>query len=688
MRRLTGGRAAVLITAAVAAAAAVGGVDGQVNVINRRGNGNGRVLPWQAGDGHGQSWFVYQPWMVQMQGNFALYQQAAAVTVNGSQPQGIPAAAHVEEKTGELVMESMPVGQLVMTRRVWVNADDGSCRVIDLLKNPTGQDQPLNMTLASNVSYAVQSTQQIADPKRPGQTLAWAALVQAGQQRVALDVYAGPGAKVVPAIDSQNNNNAVQATVTTTVPAGKEVGFVHWHVVVGGGMDAANQWVRDVRPAKLLADLPAAVRREIVNVAGTSGVGDVEVLRGDLLDVVELRTGDKFNGTLTAPSYKLATFYGTVDLPADKVVGVVNVGQFRPRQLVVTGDGQVFGGHLEAAAVDLELTSGQRTRIPIAQVARFGYRKRPNEADTPVDETTVPTPYAVMTTGERVGVELAPTPVPVVTRYGSLRLPTAVIASIVFNGDEAGTVHTINLTDGSRFTGLVTAPAFDAKLTSTGATATAPTTNPTTNPTGDHGGPHAGQAVRLSVGMLNRLVFTRPAADDGAAAAAAADPPAALQVHGGDVLAGVVQGDLKLDTAFDTIALRGPEVRSLAKSKDAVGELVVTTWDGTKFNGQLEDGELAVRLASGIDVTVPVGLLDAYSNPGAAVPPAVAEKVKLLVADLNADDWKQRDAATQQLVKLGPGVVGTLKTLRDAAPAEAQQRIDSIVKQLQKPDAK
>jgi len=53
-----------------------------------------------------------------------------------------------------------------------------------------------------------------------------------------------------------------------------------------------------------------------------------------------------------------------------------------------------------------------------------------------------------------------------------------------------------------------------------------------------------------------------------------------------------------------------------------------------------------------------------------------------LVTDLNADDFKQRDDAEHQLVKLGAGVVPTLKAMREQQTPEAQQRIDSVVKQL------
>jgi hypothetical protein len=60
------------------------------------------------------------------------------------------------------------------------------------------------------------------------------------------------------------------------------------------------------------------------------------------------------------------------------------------------------------------------------------------------------------------------------------------------------------------------------------------------------------------------------------------------------------------------------------------------------------------------------------------------DRIKAIVADLNADDWKARDNAEKQLVGMGPSVIGTLRSLRDKQPPEAQQRIDSVLKKLEK----
>ena len=66
---------------------------------------------------------------------------------------------------------------------------------------------------------------------------------------------------------------------------------------------------------------------------------------------------------------------------AERVVAMVTLGQYRPTQLLVTDDGEVFGGTLKGDAVRLELSSGQVTAVPLATVRRFGYRSQAGEPD-------------------------------------------------------------------------------------------------------------------------------------------------------------------------------------------------------------------------------------------------------------------------------------------------------------------
>jgi len=100
-------------------------------------------------------------------------------------------------------------------------------------------------------------------------------------------VLNGRSTKNAFTINSQPDTNLLQATISLTVPAGKEVAVMHVHATAPMPMRGAVCW----RPEEsdILKGVPPELRRIIVNFnSGLWYIGDREVLRGDLLDVIEL----------------------------------------------------------------------------------------------------------------------------------------------------------------------------------------------------------------------------------------------------------------------------------------------------------------------------------------------------------------------------------------------------------------
>jgi hypothetical protein len=61
----------------------------------------------------------------------------------------------------------------------------------------------------------------------------------------------------------------------------------------------------------------------------------------------------------------------------------------------------------------------------------------------------------------------------------------------------------------------------------------------------------------------------------------------------------------------------------------------------------------------------------------------MVKQIQSAAADLGAEDWRQRDRAEANLTTMGPAVIGVLRTARPKLDAEAQQRIDGIIKKLE-----
>jgi small nuclear ribonucleoprotein (snRNP)-like protein len=602
-------------------------------------------LPYLFNDNGGNIWRIYNLGWMQQQGNMPLFSQGAMLMINGNQPVQQNNQGRIDEKTGELLIENMQANGLAITRRIFFDKDEALMRYIDVFQNTQNQELSVNVTIQSNMNFGITSAQFVPDPKKKDLNLACVA--QTGGNQSVLEMYAGKGAKQVPTLSQPQGNNTITAAITLNIPAGKQVALLHLHKGVAN-VEAGTQYVHSFKETQMLKTISPAIRRQIVNFPNAMGwIGDVELLRGDLLDIVELRSGDQFRGTLKDAAFTLQTFYGPINLPVENVVGLINVGQFRPRQLLVTTDGQIFGGRLKKETLDLQLTSGQLTQIPLAQISRAGYHKRVGEPD----EWTFDRPMVLLRTGERMNIRPPTGKLEVATRYGKLLLAPETVGAVSFQNEDNG-VHTVFLSDGSKLCGLLTAEQFDVVL--------------------DTGN----QPIKLPASSVIKMQLLPKIPDID-------DFTSTMRLLNDDLLVANLTGSLHLETAFDIITMNAAEIRTMTRAKESVQDVQVVLWDGTTLSGQLQEPDLNCELKSGITIRVPLALLEEYSQPQPRPSPAMLEKINALMIELNVDDWKQRDRAQAALVSMGPVAAPVLRDLRPKQPPEAQKAIDIILQRLE-----
>jgi hypothetical protein len=305
----------------------------------------------------------------------------------------------------------------------------------------------------------------------------------------------------------------------------------------------------------------------------------------------------------------------------------------------------------------------------------LGYRKRPGEsADDLGDQPPVDRAMIFLRTGDRMAVLPPDGTVDFTTRYGLLKLDPKAIQAIAFQSDE-NAVHTAYLTDGSHFAGLISGDDFKMKLigpggsTSGGSAAGGTTDGSTTQPVA------GGQSVTIPAAAMFRWQFSAKTADPD-------DDTPELHLSNGDLFVGALTGELKLGTLFDTITVSAGEIHSLTHAPDGGGDVQIELWDQSRLSGSLQDPQLTCTLNSGATVKVPVALVDTYTQPQPQPSDGMVRQIKLVVANLSADDWKQRDQAQNQLSAMGPMISVVLKQLLPGAPPEAQQRIEAVLKQF------
>lgn len=614
-------------------------------------------LPYTFADASGSAWDVQFDGSIGDGGN-DLYDGGGRLFVsNNAQYLSPTQNATLDPARNELTFPPMTVDRLAVSRRVAVLPALSTVRFTEILENPTDQPQTTQLRCYFNLGQALQQSIPLEDDRRHRPDPCGYAV--ADPNNAVAMVTRGRASKFRPRFSARPNDDNIDIFYDNIIiPPKQTVAIVHFQVRRPTADAAADAW-RTLREKDLLADLPPDLRRRVLNFpAGDTLVGDVELLRGDdALDVVELRTGDTCRGTLRADHFRLQTLYGPVTIPANRVAGLVSVGAFRPTPLLATVNGEIFAGRLDTDAIPLQLTGGQLTRIPLSLISRVGYHRRPGEPDEwNVDRQ----PTARLRTGERLFVRRPAADLDLATPTGPLRLQPATVASILFQG-ERGNIPEIRLTDGTRLSALFGANTFDVLLTGNSATLC----------------PRGPQRAHLPASALVAFNFSPDPEPD--------DLAPALTLTSGDTLVGTITGTLSLETPFDTLHVEGEQIQAITRAGRGGGgdhDVMITLWDNAAIGGRLTESRLACHLKCGVTIEVPLPLLSDYRQPLPTPSPAMIRRIRAIVRQLDADDWRARDAAQAQLVAVGPPVLGVLRQLRPTVPIESAQRITQILGRL------
>jgi hypothetical protein len=599
-------------------------------------------LPYSFHDGAGMQWDI-QPDGTIGPGNADVFDSGARLMV-GPNVQYTPPApqAQFDAANNEITLPAQSIAGLNVSRRISVNTKSNWLRFVEVLENRGAAPVKVPVHVMFQVGQAIESAQPVGDGKKQDRTIGLAIF---DNQRGIAFLGAGRGSKLALSFTPQPGGNTLdEAFDEIEVPARQKVALVHV-IAIRPTRNDAESFLQSSDERQFLAGLPGDLARRVINFPPRSAsILNRDILRGDLLDIVELRSGDQYKGTLRETKYSLQTPYGPVDLPAAQVVGMLSVGEHRPYQLVVTSDGQAFGGVLGSSAIHLELSSGQITPIPLASIARLGYRRRASESEEP----KVDGPLLVLRSGDRLRVRPPTQPIVLATRHGRLELKPQMIASLNFQSDESS-VHQVVLTDGSQISGLIDVNSVRLELAS-GASAA---------------------AVSFPQSAISRLELGPMHETD--------DQAPLLTLSGADRLIGTIGGVVALDTAFDSLKIEGAQIRGIAPTQDSPGEIQVTMWDGAIISGRVNGDALPISLHCGAAMNISVSLVEKYSQPYPIPSAATMKVLDDLLADLAADDQARSNHAAERLRVLGPSVAGGLRSLREKQPPAARERLDKIL---------
>lgn len=606
-------------------------------------------FPWTTSDTKGGRWDIYNDGRISNGTNNA-YDSGMQLQVNG-QPFQNSSSGRLSKDGNELEIGSWRAGNVSISRRIFVSAQGGYCRWIDIFENSSDTPVKLAVRYYSNMG---ESSQQVITSSGvaavTGKDWAVATMGQSGGSRPAVaHVFAAPNAAVRPRITLSPNDDNIYLDITLDVPAGKALALCVFEAQ-RPSLAAAGEFIKRFKPADEIRELPSALRHIILNVADPGlQVGNIEIRREEAGELVILRNGDELRGTLANDKFALKTAYGAMELPAGKVFGMVSLWSESARMHLVLEGGQVVAGEL-ADPIVLRMEGGTELKLPASGVKQVGYRISPQKPE----QLALTDPLLVLRAGERLAFEPPAGTLSFVTPFGTLAFSPADLAAINLDMP-AGALHQALFRNGSALAGLLGEQKLSFKL-------------------------KLGPTLQVAPESLSQMLFPAPAIDN--------TKLARVNLRNGDALCGqLADKQWTVRNEFgNNVEIACGEIRGAEFSAETFGQVKVTLENGSQIGGRLAGDYINFKIEPGPAVKLFIG--HAASLNGPAKPAATTTSAP---ATSPAEVQRRRQKLQAQIAELN-GRIGSLQRERDLAvqngkpmeAAEAQAATKAVMDQLAK----
>jgi hypothetical protein len=600
------------------------------------------TFPCALKDGGGHQWDI-QRYGTVGQGTNRAYNRGLYLYVNNSRAL-FSSRGRINASGDEVELGPYTRNNLRISRRVKVYRDRGLARWLDIFENPTSGNIAVSLRLYSNMISTVGRTISSSGKGTfTAKDTAFVTVTSVANVPALMHYVCSKRSKVRPTVTVQGNT--INVYYQLTVPAGKTVVLCYFESQ-NRSAAALTKLMDGFRPYTALKDLPSSVRKLLINMPVSGGIGQVELNRSTSNDVVYTRHGDPIFGTIANESFRLETLFGTITMPAKDVVGLASAGEADQGFRVALVKGQVIAGKVpKQAAVQIELPSGGTLKVPFGAVRQCAYRI---SKDKP-EEAAFAGPLIVLRTGDRVAFEPDDEQFRLRTRHGTVDLDPDDLLRIVLDRPGNG-VHRAIFLNGSQLAGFLEPKQIPLAL-------------------------KIGPELTIGRELVAQVQFAEEQ-----------EPHATLDsvlLSNDDELFGrFAEQALTLETKYGKVTLHPESIRAMSFSRTHLRRVSLTLWNGSVLRGHCDKQTLAFQITPGPTLGISIGQYVQVRRSQALPPKEVREKLRRWVGQLGAESYKDREAATEALIKMGKGVVPLLREYLDTSDPEVRQRIEEIIERL------
>jgi hypothetical protein len=541
-------------------------------------------MPWTQTDSAGYRWDIQHNGTVG-DGNHDAYDGGLQLAVQGSGFSG-QSQARVSKAGDEIELGPWNWNnQIQVVRRVYVDKKDNYARWVDLYRNTANQDVTVEIRYFSNLGSTIRNFVTASGKQTRDNAWAFATTDPNRSNTPALvHVVGTPQSKLQPEIKADSGTDKIYVTYRLEIPAGQTRGLFMIEMQRPKWGQAVKA-MRDFKVHRALRKLPRAVRKVLANAStATMDIGGLDLPRDEDNDIVVLNDETELLGTITNEAYTIETGFGTLELPAARVVGMESAGPNDAQVRLALLDGQILLGTLTSGPIAITLANGKTLETPPRKLLKAGYRL---SEDRPRD-LRPDQPILVMHSGEYLGFRADDLKTDFLTEYGTVTLAPEHLQALILQVPEHG-VHRAVFTNGSTLSGLLLADRVTTDLP-------------------------LGPKLDARRAIIRQVVFPTETPEE--------KELCELTLRNESILRGaVLTGELQLQTSRNTITIAPAEIKTLTRAEGALRTFTVKLHSGTTVSGDVMNDSLQFAVQPGPTLDVFIGHINSLTCPKPEDPP-------------------------------------------------------------------
>jgi hypothetical protein len=413
---------------------------------------------WRVTDSKGFRWDVNSHGQINDGTNNA-YDGCLRLMINGST---FSAGGHgkLSEAGDEVETGPWRHNGIEVFRRIRVDRKRAYCRWVDVFTNKQAQTQKITVRYYTDFGYNTLGIQSSSGQESINKS-DWALITRHGNisSPTLVHIFSSQTGRFKPKVTAPKGNDNLYYDFTLELKPNQPVALCLIEAQ-RHNLAEATEFLEGFDSYEEVQAMPVALRRILLNFSGAVlSLGRLDLPRHPRHDLAMMRNGDELLGTLQNEKVQLEAFFGTVELPLGRVVGLATTSPEEDQLLVALSDGQILAGKLLGGPLRLKLASGGEVTLQPHQFASLSCAI----SDEKPHKIQPDGPVMILRNGEQLLFDPAGAKGTFHTAHGPVQLDPESLAGMYFDTPDGGLQRVI-FSNASVLSGLIDADELDLKL--------------------------------------------------------------------------------------------------------------------------------------------------------------------------------------------------------------------------------